>query len=169
MQGSMQQVQLPNLYPGETIEGYYTGKNINATNGSRTAISAFPLSGTKLTAGCCVILDPYQFDTGPINVTQPQTNFDNLPTFIVTRVPKDSNTGGNISMSARFYGSAWTKANQTIGQTLLGAANGQFMLGAKTSIASLAALFDVKGIALSTVDTSGTEAMAPVAFGFGFG
>lgn len=51
---------------------YYTGKNINATAGSRTAITgAVPI-------GACMVYDTYGHDSGPgSDVTQPQTNFLN--------------------------------------------------------------------------------------------
>lgn len=75
---------------------WYTGKNINATNGSRSAINA------NLTVGDVVIADPYQFDgadldsTGtagakPVNVTRPQTSFLNMKKYVVVNVPSSVN------------------------------------------------------------------------------
>lgn len=62
----------------QTTKLYYTGKNINATNGSRTAISGV------VPVGACVVFDPYGHDQGKgHDVTQPQTNFLNIPAGIV--------------------------------------------------------------------------------------
>ena len=48
----------------------FTGKNINATNGSRTYITTCPVVGDTL------VMDPYGFDTGIGNdFTQPQTSY----------------------------------------------------------------------------------------------
>lgn len=70
---------------------HYTGKNIHATAGSRTAID------DDLEVGMVVVLDPYQHDGAeedingnsgakPINVTRPQTSFLNMKKFVVVAV-----------------------------------------------------------------------------------
>lgn len=69
------------------ITAYYTAKNINATNGSRSAIS------DDIQVGDVVVIDPYGFDgeTNELNVTQPQTNFLYGRKYVVTSVPSEVN------------------------------------------------------------------------------
>jgi hypothetical protein len=85
---------------------FYTGKTINAVNGSRTAINA------NVPIGGCVVMDPYQFDGAdstagakPVNVTQPATASLKSKKFIVVDVPVGVND--IISGNQRRGGIIW--------------------------------------------------------------
>lgn len=159
---------------------YYTGKNINATKTSRTAIT------DTLQVGDLVIADPYGHDKGKgTDVTQPQTSFLNQKCYVVTAIKQDelgnpTNTigaGGKKDDAGTNLASGWieavpcsafisanTKANMTIGATLLGPANASFALQAKTAVDTLAHIMECVAVAQETADTSTTAAKKNVCF-----
>ena len=100
---------------------YYTGKNIHATSGSRTA------NTTDLLVGDVLAFDPHGQDTGVgSDLANPTAGFLDQPLWVVTDVPSGSKQGGWIkavplSMCVNGIGPVFMKANTTAGVTLLAA------------------------------------------------
>lgn len=168
---------------GRVVQKWYTAKNINATDGSRTAIAA------DLKVGDVVIEDPYthefpEYDaSGAVVaganygkgscVTRPQTNHLHRKKWYVVDVPSSVNDipssaaptqrrGGYILVSdTPGIVQVNTLANMTAGTTGLGVANGAFSLAAVTiDAAGLSGA--LCAIADETVDTSGGAAVKKV-------
>lgn len=103
------------------VQKYYTGKNIHATSGSRTA------NTTDLQKGDVLAMDPHGQDTGlGTDLANPTAGFLDQPLWVVTQVPNDSKRGGYITavpLAACHEGISpvYMKANTTAGVTLLGA------------------------------------------------
>jgi len=161
--------------PLVTRRVWFTGKTINATAGSRTAISTGLIS-SQVPPGATLIRDPYGHDEGiGQDYTQPQTSFLHEQAVVVVKVvPKESGaTGQWVEVVEKGeYIEAMVKINATLGSTILGPVNGQFALGAVAggtagairvdSLANLGA--DVgaiyrtgKALALETSDTSAVD------------
>lgn len=145
----------------------YTAKTINATAGSRTAIA------TDLAVGDVLVQDPYGPDKGKgADFTQPQTSFLTGQRVVVVEVPPSINDipdsvgastqrRGGMVVVEQFNAAVQvnTKANMTAGTTLLGPVNGQFALGAKTAVDTLAHIAELCAVANETSDTSSTAAV----------
>lgn len=100
----------------------YTGKNINATNGSRTA------NTTPLLVGDILTLDPFGFDDGVgSDLANPTTGFTHHPVYVVTNVPSANTLGGRISAAplrdCPQGVKCFCKVNATVGTTALGVTN----------------------------------------------
>lgn len=73
---------------------YYTAKDINATAGSRNAVS------TALHKGAVLILDAYGHDLGKgADVAQPQTAHLDNPPFVLLQVPSDPDAAGVVTVA----------------------------------------------------------------------
>jgi hypothetical protein len=181
--------QAQDKQPESGFWAYYTAKNINATDASRTAINA------NLAVGDVLVPDPYGHEQNDRDAagaiiagsgakkgfayTQPQTGFLNGKKAVVVReIPSGVNDlvagsatqrkGGQVFVEP-FAGAegtvkilAKTHANMAAGTDYLGVANGDFGLVIKTSVASLAALAEVCALADETVNTSVTAAVKRV-------
>lgn len=118
MSGAIQ-VQLAGTNVLPVIKNY-TGKNIHATSGSRTA------NTTDLLVGDVLCLDPHGQDTALGNdLANPSAGFLDMPAYIVTNVPSGSKRGGSVSVvpladCSDGIGGVFMKANTTAGVTLLG-------------------------------------------------
>lgn len=77
---------------------YYTGKNINATAGSRTAYNADLIAGDVLT------IDPYAHDTSDhgAEYAVPTSGHLHLHKAVVVNVPRGSERGGWVEVSPSF-------------------------------------------------------------------
>lgn len=143
----------------------YTGKNINATSGSRTQ------NTTDLQIGDILALDPHGHDDGKgSDLANPTTGFLDMPLWVVTDVPPDAKRGGRIKAArladcAGGVSGVHTKANQTAGVTLLGATdqasasvNQRYLVAVTGSNTNdtLIVIKTAQAISLTTVDTSTT-------------
>lgn len=150
---------------------YYTGKTVNATAGSRTAVAV------DLKPGMVVCRDPHQhagdyFSTDGAaradgaSVTRPATGWLHMPAYVVTEVKRDSQRGGWITavpLTQDFYGQIICNANITSGDVVCLVAD-SFFLGVPTVFAATnQATFKTLGakrmIACETLDTSSTAAL----------
>lgn len=149
----------------QALSGTYTGKNINATDGSRTAIA------TDLVVGAVLIVDPYSFETTNNGgcFTRPQTNFLHLPKYVVVEVPQGSVRGGPIRvvpLNQDFFGTVMCNANFAVGD--VGAiTDGSWSLVAQsvfaaTNLATTKTFGAKAGILAEAKDTSGTAALTRV-------
>lgn len=155
-----------NGYPAvDPVPMYYTGKNINATAGSRTA------NTTDLLVGDFLAIDPHGQDKGQgTDLANPTSGFLDSPLWVVTQVPNDSKRGGMIQavpLAACNQGvqGVHTKANQTAGVTLLAptdpsdaAVNGRYLVavtGSNTGDTNIV-IKTIKALAQTTVNTSST-------------
>lgn len=145
----------------------YTGKNINATAGSRTA------NTVALAIGDVLVTDVYGPDEGVgMDVANPTTGHLSNTAWVVTQVPLASKLGGHVwcvplpqccdGVPAR------TKANMTAGTTCLiltndtdGTANLRHLV-ASTTVNSALTATGIKAIAMQTVDTSTNAAVQNV-------
>lgn len=160
MAGGSQTVQLSGVPANDVREYYYTGKNIAATNGGRTA------NTTDLLVGDVLAIDPFGYDKGRgFDAANPTATWISQPLIVVTRVPKNSRRGGPISGVPLRQGcvdaiAVSTKANMVAGITALipttmaSAAVNQRYLVASTGIGSAEAILSFKAKASETVDTS---------------
>lgn len=143
----------------------YTGKNIHATSGSRTA------NTTDLKIGDVLSADPHGHDDGVgSDLANPTATFLDLPAWVVVDVPPDSKRGGRIMaapLAACWQGvtGVQTKANQTAGVTLLGmtdmasaSVNQRYLVAVTGSNTNDTAIVikTIKAVAGKTVDTSST-------------
>lgn len=151
-------------------EYFYTGKNIHATAGSRTA------NTTDLQVGDVLSLDPFGHDKGRgYDLANPTASYLSQPLFVVTAIKTNTNgdsavRGGTIMAVPLVNGicdaiQANTKANMTAGTTLLGAVdmasasvNARHLV-ALTSIAAAENVKQLQAKAMETVDTSSTAAV----------
>lgn len=124
----------------EPMKVWYTAKNINATNGSRSAISTGP------TKGAVLVLDPYQWDgpdadsasAKPLNFTQPQISFLHYPKVVVASEVDSSvrTSGGYVSVLPYFiadYALVDGTTDVTIGDELE-VTNGSFNLTKRAAL-----------------------------------
>lgn len=145
---------------------YYTGKNINATSGSRTA------NTTNLQPGDVLALDPFGHDQGfGTDLANPTTGYLDLPLFVVVGpVSIDSLLGGWIQAvplaecTSGITG-VFHKVNATAGVTLLGATdqasasvNQRYLVGVTGSNTNDTAIVlnTIKAVAGTTYDSSST-------------
>lgn len=160
-----QNVTLPGYGAVTARPMYYTGKNIHATSGSRTA------NTTDLQKGDVLSLDPHGYDDGKgSDLANPTSGFLDLPLYVVTDVPPDSKRGGRIMAAPladchQGITGVHTKANQTAGVTLLAATdqasasvNQRYLVavtGSSTGDTNIV-IKTIKALSLTTVDTSTT-------------
>ncbi len=155
-------------------EYFYTGKNINATSGSRTT------NTTDLQVGDVLALDPFGHDKGRgYDLANPTTGYLSQPLFVVAEIGYDA-TGNRATRSGTIKAiplrsglcdaiQVNTKANMTGGTTILGAADqasasvNQRYLVALSSIAAAENVIALKAKAMETSDTSSTAAVKWVA------
>lgn len=151
------------------ITVWYTGKNLHATDGSRSAVS------TDLFKGAILCPDPFGHDKGVgMDYCQPEDSAqaDNLtlPFVVVDRLtdPKNPQNPQYVDVLPCVAGTvcnASVKANADVATpTLLGPATGDFSLAAKTSVASAKAVREIQAQALETANTSSTAANKPIMF-----
>jgi hypothetical protein len=151
----------------------YTGKNIHATAGSRTA------NTTDLQVGDVLSMDPHGQDTAlGHDLANPTATFLDMPLWVVTQVPSGSVRGGSIRcvpLAACHDGirGVQTKADQTAGVTLLGATdqasasvNQRYLVAVTGSTTNATQIVDntVKAVAGLTVNTSSTAGRTAVVF-----
>lgn len=160
-----------NVYvAGSNVQGIpmnYTGKNIHATAGSRTA------NTTNLQKGDVLALDPHGQDTVVGNdLANPTAGFLDLPLWIVTNVRSGSELGGAIEAvpladCQQGVAPVFMKANTVAGVTLLGATdqasasvNQRYLVAITGSTTNNTVIVDntVKAVALHTYDSSTTAA-----------
>ncbi len=163
--------------PQIPITLFYTGKNINATNGSRTADTTYPLL-----PGEVLVADPYGWDKGRgVDLAIPTTGFLAGQCYLVVDVPWDSRFGGPVTVVPWNPGaSAYVASGSatTVGVTMLGPVDGKRCLAVQAgSVASaatnLAALGNVAAVADETVGSvattvtslGGTQALVKTQFG----
>lgn len=155
------------------VQKYYTGKNIHATSGSRTA------NTTDLLKGDVLAMDPHGQDTALGNdLANPTAGFLDMPLWVVTQVPNDSKRGGYVTcvpLASCHDGIAGvhTKATQTAGVTLLGAVdmasasvNARHLVVVTGSTTNATQIVDntVKAVAGTTVDTGTTAGYTATVF-----
>ena len=119
--------------PLATHRVFFTGKTINATPASRTAITT-GLIGGEVPLGAVLVRDPYGPDEGiGQDFTQPQTSFlHEQKVVVVKKFPKLAGSVGQWVevVESGEYVEAMVKLNATAGTSILGPVNGQFALGA---------------------------------------
>jgi hypothetical protein len=144
----------------EKRQVYYTGKNINATSGSRTDISA------AIAVGDVLIEDPHDHEGyGKGNVvTEAQTSYLDQPAWVVDSIPAGNEQAGWITVKRGKGIDAKCHANITSFTTYLGVANADRGLVAVSGVASFAAIFTAKGLGRVTHDSSSTAAIKAVDF-----
>lgn len=149
----------------------YTGKNIHATSGSRTA------NTTNLQRGDVLALDPHGQDKGRgTDLANPSAGFLDMPLWIVTEVPPDSVLGGPcraVPLASCDQGvtGVQTKSNSTAGVTLLAATdqasasvNQRYLVAVTGSTTNGTEIVNntVKAVAMFTEDTSSTAARVSI-------
>lgn len=166
-------VGVAGAYNNTGVQKYYTGKNIHATSGSRTA------NTTDLKRGDVLSMDPHGQDEGlGTDLANPTATFLDMPLWVVTQVPNDSKRGGYITavpLAACHdgIGPVQTKADQVAGVTLLAATdmasagtNYRYLVAVTGSTTNGTQIVDntVKAVAGTTVDTSTTAGYTAVVF-----
>jgi len=166
-------VGVAGAYNNTGVQKYYTGKNIHATSGSRTA------NTTDLKRGDVLAMDPHGQDAGlGTDLANPTAGFLDMPLWIVTQVPNDSKRGGYITavpLAACHDGidGVQTKATQVAGVTLLAATdmasasvNQRYLVLVTGSTTNGTQIVDntVKAVAGLTVDTNSTAGYTAVVF-----
>ncbi len=151
----------------------YTGKNMHATSGSRTA------NTTDLQVGDVLAMDPHGQDTAlGHDLANPSAGFLDMPLWVVTGVPSGSVRGGSIQavpLASCHDGirGVQTKANMTTGVTLLGptdqasaSVNQRYLVAVTGSTTNATQIVDntVKAVAGTTVDTSSTAGRTAAVF-----
>jgi hypothetical protein len=150
---------------------YYTGKNIHATSGSRTA------NTTDLQVNDVLAIDPFGHDKGRgYDLANPTASYLSQPLYVVTSIGSDPSTGASavrggtieaVPLSSAVCSAiqANTKANMTGGTTILGpvdmasaSVNARHLV-ALTSIAAAENVCQLKAKAMETSDTSSTAAV----------
>lgn len=141
-------------------EYYYTGKNINATSGSRTA------NTTPLQIGEVLAIDPYGHDLGKgYDVAVPTASFLSQNLVVVTAIKTNTN-GDSASLGGTIMAVPLAKAcadgiqvyvngSVTAATSLLIPVDGQRYLAASTGIGSAEAIFSFKAKAMEG-NSSGT-------------
>lgn len=148
---------------------YYTGKNIHATSGSRTA------NTTDLVVGDVLALDPFGHDKGRgYDLANPTASYLSQPLYVVTSIGSDPSTGASavrggtieaVPLSSAVCSAIQCNVNATAtaGTTLLGptdmasASTNQRYLVHLSSIAAAENVMQLKAKAMET-STSGTAA-----------
>lgn len=152
--------------PGVGFWVFYTGLTINATKGSRTAISA------PLPIGGCLVMDPYGHDKGVgVDYTRPQTNHLDGRKVVVADVPVIGPDGVRNPRTGPCW--VWVigagpnvpvlVANGVAALAYVGPVDGSFVCAAKSGVASLAAIHEVLGRVNGVGNSSGADALVGVA------
>ena len=149
----------------QQFPAYYTGKDVNATKGSRSAYSS------DLVEGDVLILDPYAHDTGKygLELAIPTTSFLHMRKYRVTNVPTGAERGGTVWVEAMNDACDLWCANGTAVGDMVAVQNGSPKLVvatvfAATNMATIKTMYAACGWA-QAANSSGATALTRCSFG----